>query len=227
MRLGRSQPIRPHLGPPPVVEQPGPPIGGLLLARARGSYRPRLLKPHYGYPPAIVTGLPIVGPVQIIRVCKAARSKFPPIYRPHYGRPPAIPPILLPSYGAISVSDAVKYGLTIADAVKYGLSISDARQDGTVPVAYDIGDIAVLSASITDTAGAPANPTALVCQIQRPDLTELQVSFADGEIVQDDTGEYHYDLRLTQEGTWYYRFVCTGAVIAAEETSLAVQESQF
>ena len=54
--------------------------------------------------------------------------------------------------GAASVSAALKYDVAISDAAKYGLEISDALQSGESPLAYDIGDIAVLSAAFTTTS---------------------------------------------------------------------------
>lgn len=70
---------------------------------------------------------------------------------------------------------------------------------------YDLGGVAVLSWTATDTAGAPANGTACTLTITLPDGT------TDGPHVLTGTaGVYSYVFQTTQSGRHAYAFAATG-----------------
>ena len=83
---------------------------------------------------------------------------------------------------------------------------------------YDIGDKVRLSVTITDTAGALADPGALSLKYQKPNAgtTTTLVYGADAALVRDSLGHYHADIAVDQAGDWHYRFVATGNAAGAE-----------
>lgn len=89
-------------------------------------------------------------------------------------------------------------------------------------IEYDIGDQARLTATFKTSNGVLIDPTEVKIKIRNPNDTETEFT-----AVRDSVGQYHYDLTFTVGGTWYYRFVGTGAAIAAGEASLLVKRSAF
>jgi hypothetical protein len=93
---------------------------------------------------------------------------------------------------------------------------------------YDIGDQVRISGSFTNLAGTATDPTALKIAIRTPNGAETVSTYgSDVAVVKDATGEYHFDVLLTEGGPWYYRWRATGAVTAAEEGFVKVRESEF
>ena len=92
---------------------------------------------------------------------------------------------------------------------------------------YDIGDMARFKAMFT--AGQVAgDPTGIKIKIKSPSGTTTEYEYGtDAEVVKDEDGYYHCDFTFTEAGTWWYRWEGTGAVIAAEEASMQVVESEF
>ena len=80
---------------------------------------------------------------------------------------------------------------------------------------YDVGDIAVLSYVLTDSASSayqPADPGGVVCRVYYPGGT-LAVSYTwiaagggDAEIVNDSTGHFHVDYTVLRRGSRRYEF---------------------
>lgn len=84
---------------------------------------------------------------------------------------------------------------------------------------YDIGDRARLTLALTDVDGTAANGT-VVLTVTAPDGTTSTPS-----LTNSTTGSYRGDVDLDQAGTWLYRWVSTGAVIAAEDGTLEVEQN--
>ena len=130
--------------------------------------------------------------------------------------------------GMVSVSAAAVYGVALSDATVYGLTITDTdARTGVTPVAYDIGDVVRYSAAFTNNAGAAADPTAVKLKLLSPLGNRIDLTYAAGEVQKDSTGNYHYDLTLTEDGDWWYKYEGTGAIIAAEEDYITVVETRF
>lgn len=91
---------------------------------------------------------------------------------------------------------------------------------------YTVGGEATLTAKFYNKAGALADPTAVTVQIKPPSGATVTYTTASG-IVKDSVGVYHYDLALTKAGSWGYRFIGTGDVVAADEATLNVPKSNF
>lgn len=81
---------------------------------------------------------------------------------------------------------------------------------------YDVGDLARLTFSLTDVAGAPANGT-VVLTVTKPDDSTVTPTVANPA-----TGSYTADVSLDQAGRWTYRWVSTGAVVASQSDVLNV-----
>lgn len=75
---------------------------------------------------------------------------------------------------------------------------------------YDVGDRARLTFSLTDVNGAPANGT-VVLTVTKPDASSSSPA-----VTNAGTGSYTADVDLDQAGRWSYRWVSTGAVVAAQ-----------
>lgn len=84
-----------------------------------------------------------------------------------------------------------------------------------------VGNVARLSGAFTDENGDPADPTTVTVQILTPGNIETTET-----PIRDGAGLYHYDVTLTTPGTWQYRFIGTGAVVAqTADRSLYVNAS--
>jgi hypothetical protein len=85
---------------------------------------------------------------------------------------------------------------------------------------YDVGDVAVLTTTITDPAtGAPVTPTAVACTLTAPDLT---VSTPTVNVV--TTGVYSTQIVLTQAGLWAGVWTSTGTGQASESFLISVRQ---
>jgi len=91
---------------------------------------------------------------------------------------------------------------------------------------YDIGDSIKSSAAFATAAGVATDPTVIAVsyKIGSGDVT-TKTYITDAEVIKDSTGNYHIDLTATV-GMWYIRWVGTGAVVAAAESSFYVQPSK-
>lgn len=93
---------------------------------------------------------------------------------------------------------------------------------------YDVGAKVRCSATFTDSAGDPADPTAVVFTFKDPSANETEYNYGvDAELVKDDTGDYHVDVVIDDSGRWWFRYEGTGAVVAAGESYFNVRASQF
>ena len=82
---------------------------------------------------------------------------------------------------------------------------------------YDVGDGVRLSATFT-VSGTGTNTTATLS------LRDPSGNVSNPSATSDGTGAYHADVILDEIGAWYYRWVGTGAVIAATEEHLFVRK---
>lgn len=96
---------------------------------------------------------------------------------------------------------------------------------------YVIGDVLVgnrvkLSAEFRDEAGA-RDPSALAFKVRDP-LNRLTTYAWPGapEVVRDGTGRFHVALTLTTAGEYRYRWESTGAVTAANESTVKALASR-
>lgn len=91
---------------------------------------------------------------------------------------------------------------------------------------YDIGDVARLSSAFT-AAGVATDPTTVTLIVRTPSAVETSYTYALAELTKTSAGVFYRDQDCTEAGTWYYRFVGTGAVKAAGESAFLVRRSQF
>ena len=71
---------------------------------------------------------------------------------------------------------------------------------------YDLGDVVTLTATVKDTAGAPANAGTMVCTVTAPDGTTSTPSVAN-----PSTGTYTAQLTPASAGRYQVRWLATGA----------------
>lgn len=93
---------------------------------------------------------------------------------------------------------------------------------------YGIGSLVRVSGAFTTLAGADIDPTVVILQVQKPDLTEMAYTYlTDMALVRDSAGHYHLDVDVTASGTWYYRWHSTGTGQAAGEGQFQALTSEF
>lgn len=92
---------------------------------------------------------------------------------------------------------------------------------------YFIGDGFRLEARFT-VDGVLTDPTTVTFQFLSPsDVITTYVYGTDPEVVKSAVGVYYVDVTVSEELTWWYRIVATGAVIAAVESSYVGSASKF
>lgn len=94
---------------------------------------------------------------------------------------------------------------------------------------FIIGQMARLSGEFQDgDSRDDVDPTNVYLRIRKPDATETTYTYGIGiVVVRDSIGNFHADIALDQVGLWFYRWVSTGAVTAADERGFQVDESEF
>lgn len=87
---------------------------------------------------------------------------------------------------------------------------------------YQRGQTVKLTVAFEDASGTPANPTTVVCKVERPDGTESTYTSASTPAVSNPTtGSFQVTIAADQTGTWRYRW--EGAI----GTTTPVDEQQF
>jgi hypothetical protein len=86
---------------------------------------------------------------------------------------------------------------------------------------YDIGDVAELTATFLNQAGAAANPTTVVCRVRKPDGTTVTLTTTN-----PTAGTFKANLVIDMAGDYWYQFVGTGVVTAAGENLLRARARQ-
>ena len=90
---------------------------------------------------------------------------------------------------------------------------------------YDIGDLVRVTGTFTVSSVA-TDPTTVTLKVLPPGGTLATYTYAAGEITKSGTGVYYKDIAITAAGTWYYRWLGTGAVVSAGEEYFHVRTAQ-
>lgn len=85
---------------------------------------------------------------------------------------------------------------------------------------YDIGDGVRLTAAFT-VADVATDPTTVTLT-----LTDPSANSSSPSPTNSGTGAYYEDIVVDESGSWHYRFVGTGAVVAASEGHLSVRKKE-
>ena len=92
---------------------------------------------------------------------------------------------------------------------------------------YIPGEVARVSLTATDTAGAAADPGALRLKVKPPTGALATYTFGVGaDIVKDAVGRYHADILLAAAGLWAYRWELDAPNAGAVEGTITVQKSR-
>ncbi|MFO7181654.1 MAG: hypothetical protein DIU78_023330 [Pseudomonadota bacterium] len=93
---------------------------------------------------------------------------------------------------------------------------------------FDIGDRVRIENEFADADGNAVDPSVVRIKIRAPDGTENTYTHGTHSIVEKtSTGSYRFELTLSAAGSWHYRWVGTGAYVAASEGFIRVRRSQF
>jgi hypothetical protein len=90
---------------------------------------------------------------------------------------------------------------------------------------YAINTRIRLSSVFTDALGAFADPTVVIFKTKDP--TGSITTISGGNVIKDSTGKYHTDVTPALQGDWFYYGNGTGAVIASDENTFIIKESEF
>lgn len=94
-----------------------------------------------------------------------------------------------------------------------------------MPNIYDVGDKIRISGDFTDINDEDIDPTVTTFKFTDPSgNTTTYIYETDDELARDSLGHFHVDISIDEAGTWYYRWIGTGAVQAAEEGHFTVRE---
>lgn len=89
-------------------------------------------------------------------------------------------------------------------------------------VDFTVGDEARLSATVRDIDGVNVDPSILAVSIKSPSGSPTIVT-----PIKDAVGIYHYDLMLTEAGTYFYRWASTGTYPSVQEGGVFVSPLSF
>lgn len=95
---------------------------------------------------------------------------------------------------------------------------------------YTVGDTVRVTSTFSDLAGTNADPTTITFKYRTPApaLTTYSYVYATStEVVKSTTGIYYVDVALTTSGEFRWRWVGAGALAAADEGPIFVEESSF
>lgn len=92
---------------------------------------------------------------------------------------------------------------------------------------FDIGDLVRVTAAFTDIAGVAADPTTVTLEVKNPaGARAVYTSATSPAVVNSAVGSYYCDVPVALAGRWSYRWVGSGAVIAAAEGEFEVSLSR-
>lgn len=93
---------------------------------------------------------------------------------------------------------------------------------------YDIGDQVKAEVTFTNISKALADPTTVVLKTRDTAGTETSYTYGvDAEVIKSGTGVYYMTIITTAKGSYFYRGVGTGAVVAAGESFFNIRASKF
>lgn len=76
---------------------------------------------------------------------------------------------------------------------------------------YASGEYVTMTGTFT-VGGVATDPTTIALYVEDPNGVETVYTYALGQLTKSGTGVYYKSLQVITPGTWYYRFVTTGAV---------------
>lgn len=88
---------------------------------------------------------------------------------------------------------------------------------------YDLGDVARVTGTWTDSGGTATDPGTIAFTYTDPNGTDTTLTYVtDAAVVRLSTGVYYVDVTANLEGTWFWRWVSTVSGAAADEGQFAV-----
>lgn len=95
-------------------------------------------------------------------------------------------------------------------------------------MSYMLGTDVKVEGQFIDEDEALFDPDVVICKTKDPAGVEASYTYGtDAALVRDSEGIYHLWLFADQEGTWAYRFKCSGGARVANETEFEVEASAF
>ena len=89
---------------------------------------------------------------------------------------------------------------------------------------YYVGSKVRLSAAFKNISDVNTDPSTVEVRILKPGGNVDRYTYAAGDVVRDGAGQYHIDIDITSDGTWWHRWEGKGTLIAAAEDSFNVAE---
>lgn len=93
---------------------------------------------------------------------------------------------------------------------------------------YDKNDVVRCSVEFKNTSGTLSDPSVVTFKIKNPaGTTTTYVYGTDAALVKDATGQYHIDVDIDSVGIYYYRFIGSGTLKAANEGKFTIKQTEF
>ena len=92
---------------------------------------------------------------------------------------------------------------------------------------YVVGNPVHCTVQFKNTGGTATDPTTITAKIRTPAGTITTQTYGDGVLLRSAAGAYYVDVTPTTSGTWSYRFIGAGALVATNEGEFFVQYSDF
>lgn len=88
---------------------------------------------------------------------------------------------------------------------------------------YELGQLVTLSVEFRNAAGTLVDPTSVKFRLQKPDNSIVELVYpTDGALQKTSTGKYFTDYTPATAGAYTYRFIGTGAAVAAKQRKFNV-----
>lgn len=91
---------------------------------------------------------------------------------------------------------------------------------------YNVGSQVRITGTFTNPNASddPVDPTTITIYYKDPSGNITELSGTDSDVTNSSTGVYYTDITIDESGTWIYRFVGTGAAVAADEGYFLVED---
>jgi hypothetical protein len=101
--------------------------------------------------------------------------------------------------------------------------VSEKRGTGNK---YDIGSVAILTATFKNSSGLPQDPSTVTLRVRDPNDEIATYTYQALQITRVGVGVYSFNLPLPLAGTWFYRFEGSGWITASADSYLQVTRSE-
>ena len=90
---------------------------------------------------------------------------------------------------------------------------------------YDVGDLARVTGTFTNSAGTAVDPTVVKLSYKDPSENITTLTYGtDASVIKSATGVYYCDVSIDEAGVWWFRWWATGTGQSASESWFDVRK---